>query len=369
MRIFLTAIATLVLVFNAFGQTTNDAAGKVNWISFPQDQFEVNGLPWFDQNAPELWRLPKTAQTSVPKGVWSRAVAPDGGRIRFISDTTQLRLRAKIVGKSSKACFVDAFVDDTYAGSAKLSATNASDLLVFHQAATNAKQITLYLPNNHEIGVSAIGLDSKAHIKKPKAFATKGLLVCYGSSVLQGTGAAHPSKTYPATLARLLGIDFVNLGFGGAGKAEPEVVKLVDELNASCFLFDLGKSYGDQSSEPYENMIATIRAHHPTTPIVCVTPIYSLKEASEPEYRDRSVNLRKLMRQAAAQLQRKGDTNVFIVEGLDLFGEEEKNLFSDPLHPNDEGNSVIAQRLAPLLTNVMKLESRKTDLNDAITQP
>ncbi len=72
--------------------------------------------------------------------------------------------------------------------------------------------------------------------------------------------------SYEAIVARAMGLDFVNLGFGGAGKAEEAVVELVAELAACCFVFDLGKSYGTQSARAYVRMLETVRAAHPTTP-------------------------------------------------------------------------------------------------------
>jgi lysophospholipase L1-like esterase len=150
-----------------------------------------------------------------------------------------------------------------------------------------------------------------------------------------------------------LNLDFVNLGFGGAGKAETNVVQLVNELDACAFLFDLGKSYGAQPLEPYARMLDTIRKAHPTVPIFCVTPIYSTKEASEPDYRERSELLRTLMRKAAVDRRQAGDQQMFVVEGLELFGEADKDLFSDPLHPNDAGNERMARRLEPVVRGAL----------------
>jgi lysophospholipase L1-like esterase len=163
--------------------------------------------------------------------------------------------------------------------------------------------------------------------------------------VLQGTGVEQPSKTYPAVIARRLNLDFVNLGFGGSGRAEPEVVALVNRPAASGFLFDLGKSYGDQTPAPFARMLADIRATHPTAPIFCVTPIYSTKEATEPGYLEKSERLRTLMRDAAVARRDAGDRHIFVVEGLELFGPADKDLFRDPLHPNDAGNERMAGRL------------------------
>ncbi len=170
---------------------------------------------------------------------------------------------------------------------------------------------------------------------------------------MQGSGAAHPSRTYPAGVARRLNLDFVNLGFGGAGKAEPEVVSLVNELDASCFVFDLGKSYGLQSGTAYERMLDAVRAAHPKVPIFCVTPIYSTKEVNEPAYRKRSEDLRLMMRAAGEARKKAGDDLMFVIDGLELFGEKDKALFHDPAHPNDEGNERMAERLAPLVGKVL----------------
>jgi hypothetical protein len=331
----------------------SDKATALKWISLPDARLEMCGLPWLKENAPDLWRLPKIAKAKVPKGVWNRAIAPDGGRIRLACNSTALGLRVQAVHEHQKKCFFDAFVNGEYAGSANAEGTQRVDLVVFEHKDRAWKDITIYLPHNFEVQVIAVGLDSEAELRAPSAFALSRPIVCYGSSVLQGTGAAHPSHTYPAAAARRLNLDFVNLGFGGAGKAEAEVVALVNQLDACCYLFDLGKSYGAPTPERYTRMLDTIRASHPDVPIFCVTPIYSTKEPNEPDYRKRSEDLRSLMRQAATERRQVGDKLMFVVEGLDLFGEPDNALFHDPQHPNDAGNERMAERLAPVLAKVV----------------
>jgi len=325
------------------------AAGEMRWLPFPDPQLELRGLPWFQENAPELWRLPQSAKSRIPGGVWSRAVAPDGGRIRFTSSSSQLAIRVQAKAAPTRPCFVDAYVDDLLAGSARVQRAQPTDLLLFEGKARGGKNITVYLPNNQEIRVLAVGLDADAELKAPPEFATRHPIVCYGSSVLQGSGSDHPATTYPAALARRLNLDFVNLGFAGAGKAEPAVVDLVSQVEASGYILDLGKSYGDQLKDPFVRMLATIRAAHPRVPIFCVTPIYSTYEKTDPAYLAKSVRLRDMMRAAALARREAGDKFTFVVEGLELFGEADKQLFRDPQHPNDEGNELIARRLVPLV--------------------
>ena len=329
------------------------AGGSLEWIAFPSPQLELRGLPWFAENAPELWRLPRSAQARVPARVWTRAVAPGGGRIRFSSTTSRLLLRVEVIQAQKKPAYFDAYVDGERAGSAGATGPKTAELVLFSGRDRRPKEITIYLPHTSEVRVSAVGIDADARIGPAAAFALPAPLVCYGSSVLQGTGADHPASTYPAVLARSLNLDFVNLGFGGAGKAEPAVVALVNRPQVSGFLFDLGKSYGPQSKEVFVRMLADIRAFHPTAPIFCVTPIYATREAKEPAYEKLSEDLRLLMRDAAVERRDAGDRNIHVIEGLDLFGPADQSLFKDPLHPNDEGNVRMGERLVPIVRAVL----------------
>jgi hypothetical protein len=349
----LAAILSTSAAVNPAPPLPSDRANTLKWIDLPDTRLEMRGLPWLKENAPDLWRLPRSAQAKVPKGVWNRAVAPDGGRIRLACNSTALGIRVQALHEHGKNCFFDAFVNGEYAGAMSVEGTQRVDLVMFEHKERAWKDVTIYLPHNHEVQVFAVGLDADAEIRPPPAFALTRPMVCYGSSVLQGTGAAHPAHTYPAAAARRLNLDFVNLGFGGAGKGEVEVVALVNQLDACCYLFDLGKSYGAPTPERYTRMLDTIRASHPDVPIFCVTPIYSTKEPNEPDYKKRSENLRSLMRQAATERRQAGDKLMFVVEGVELFGEPDKALFHDPQHPNDAGNERIAERLAPVLEKVV----------------
>ncbi len=205
--------------------------------------------------------------------------------------------------------------------------------------------------------VQAIGVDEQTRFSAPEHRYARPLpVVFYGSSVCQGSGALNPGQTYPAILGRALDLDFVNLGFGGAGKAEAEVVDLVSSIAACCYVFDLGKSYGKQDATAFEAMLRTVRRRHPEVPIIVITPITSARELRDPAYSATSVHTRQAMRDPVKALLAAGEERLFLVEGEDLLGfKEHAALSKDGVHPSDEGYHLIATRLAPLIRNAIGL--------------
>jgi len=200
-------------------------------------------------------------------------------------------------------------------------------------------------------------VDQQARFNKPQhAFAKSLPVVFYGSSVCQGSGAVHAGETYEAILCRKLNLDFVNLGFGGAGKAEANVVDLVNYIPACCYVFDLGKSYGAQDATAFKAMLQNVRRSHPSTPIIAITPITSAKEVQEPSYSERSIHTRTVMREPVNELIKAGDTRLFLVEGEELLGFKEHDALSkDGVHPSDQGYGIIAAKLAPVLRKALGL--------------
>jgi hypothetical protein len=161
--------------------------------------------------------------------------------------------------------------------------------------------------------------------------------------------------SYEAILTRRLGLDFVNLGFSGAGKAEPEVVELVAQVDACCYVFDLGKSFGGQPAEVYGAMLDTIRRAHPDVPLVCVTPIFSTRESFDGAYADLSEHVRDAVRQAVRERAESGGGRLHLVEGTDLLGPGDADAFHEGVHPTDLGFMRVADRLEPLLRQVLDL--------------
>lgn len=336
----------------------------MKWIAFPDDRLLVSGLPWFRANAPRLWRLPEEAAGRLPDAVQGLMRYPAGGRIRFASDTSQLCLRVdapnvRSMGNMSPlGCRgFDVYVDGQYWSSAPVAETGSHVLTFFGGAERALREITVYLPSFQEVRVEAVGLDADAEVRPPHAFIRPLPVVYYGSSIAQGGCACRPGMSYEAILGRRLGLDFVNLGFSGAGKAEPEVVQFVTQTDACCYVFDLGKSFGRQPAEVYGAMLDAVRSGHPNVPLVCITPIFSTRESYDAAYADLSDHVRDAVRGAVRERSEAGDSRLRLVEGSDLLGPDDADAFHEGVHPTDLGFMRIAERLEPLLREVLELEA------------
>jgi hypothetical protein len=329
-----------------------------SWRAFPDDScFKVLGLNWFRENQPLLLRLPKNSTGNVPKAVTERAKIPSGGRIYMKCTAAKLGLRVQAASKGGGRGF-DVYINGSFYRSVSVEETGVdSDVVLYSDFDTSEKEILIYLPSQQSVLVKAVGTDEKAVFRSPEPKFKKELpIVFYGSSVCQGNGASKPGMTYEAIAARELGVDFINLGFGGAGKAEKGVVDLVNSIPACCYIFDLGKSYGMQDKQAFKVMLERVGKSHPGIPVICITPITSATEIYSKSYLERSIHTRTVMRDAAHEVIAAGASNIYIVEGEDLLGfKEHDGLSKDGVHPSDYGYHLIAQKLLPTVSRALGL--------------
>lgn len=361
------ACVSLGLLAPAGAQSTQaEATSRLNleWTPFPDEtRFEVLGLHWFKQNAPRLWRMPASEFDLLTSGVKNRCKAPSGGRIAFACNAGTLALRVLPRNKGSAKGF-DVYIDGRFYRSVIAEEPDTEkEIVLFKDLDRSSKKVVVYLPAEQEVLIKAVGADAGTMFTPARHQYARPLpVVFYGSSVCQGNGAIKPGMTYEAIACRRLNLDFVNLGFGGAGKAEPAIVDLVDSIPACCYVFDLGKSYGSQDRSAFEAMLRKIRGSHPKVPIICITPIASSLELHSKDYSARSLHTRQVMREAADEFIRSGEQQVYLLEGTDLLGSDELDGMSrDGVHPTDYGYSIIAGKLAPVLSKAIGLAASRPE--------
>jgi lysophospholipase L1-like esterase len=339
----------------------------LRWIDLPNAQLEVDGLPWFAENNAAFVRLPLRLKDTFRPPVWNLAQSPSGARIRFRTDASSIAVRLEYPhppGMRNMHAFgqtgIDLYTDGVYRGTAIADQDAKPGKIYEHRYFSGAprveREVTLYLSLYSPVKVLAVGVDTEAKLKPAKPFALPKPVVFYGTSITQGGCASRSGMAYQAILGRMLNLDFVNLGFSGNGRGEPEVARAVAEIDASCFVFDFAQNNPTVESlaEVYAPFLRTIREKHPDTPIVAITPIYAAAEFRE-QPAARLDGMRTLIRRVVSERIAAGDRRLQLVEGTDLLGPTQGDGLVDGTHPNDLGFERMAEGLALRLGKVLGL--------------
>jgi lysophospholipase L1-like esterase len=337
----------------------------LHWMPVASPKIHVAGLPWFQENHGEFWRLSARSQDAFPKEVWRLSLDPTGGRIRFRTDSSAVALRLEWPhppGMSNMQFFgqsgVDLYVRNTYWGTAVPDKDAAPGKVYEHVYFRGRPQvmrdITIYLSLYSPVKVLEIGLDKDAALEFAAPFAGAKPVVFYGTSITQGGCASRPGMSYQAILGRQLNLDHVNLGFSGNGKGEAAVARAVGEIDAAAFVLDFAQNNKDVDSlaQVYDPFIGILRERHPDTPIMAITPIYAASEAAGSQ---RNEQMRALIRRVVSRRIAAGDTHLQLVEGTDLLGPARVDGLVDGTHPNDLGFQWMAEGLAERLRKVLGL--------------
>ncbi len=346
------------------------AAGAVSWRSYRDPAFSVFGLAWYEEDGRVLRRLPARARPKVREAVWDLAQHTSGGRIRFATNSTSLRLRITQpyveminmcpIGHSGLDLYVGAPGEEVYWNSVRpdLPAQRAGkpyETVLFEKAERKMREITLYLPVYNAVIDLSIGLDDGAVVRPPASYAHDKPMAFYGTSITQSGCASRPGNGYVPMLGQILSTDVVNLGFSGNGLGERELAELVAEVEASVFVLDYEANAGlENMAKNLGPFVEILRKQHPETPVLIISKYFFSKIHYMPEGYDGAKRSAASFKKIAADLSAKYPGPVQFVDGWTLIGPDTPYATVDGVHPNDYGFSLMAERLAPVLKRLLQ---------------
>jgi|GEM_PF-194592 len=357
--------SSLLAVLPALAQlpalSPEEAAAKWhNLASLP-----LEGKGWTNTTHP-YDRLPASAESLVRPPVWNLSHDSAGMLYRFSTDATLLRVRWKLRKPARLALphmpatgvsGLDLYVRDAgqwrWLANGRPEAGENEKTLV-RGLAKKRREFLLYLPLYNGVESVELGLPEGSTLSPGSPPRARKPIVFYGTSILQGGCASRPGMAYPAILGRMLDWPVINLGFSGNGKTEPEMARLLAELDPAAYVMDsLPNLSAAETAERVEPFVRTLRAAHPSTPIVLVENVNYTNSGFVESSRAKVADANRILRRIHDSLKRSGDRHVHYVASWQLYGGDGEDTV-DGSHATDLGFLRMARGMAPVLREALQ---------------
>ena len=307
-----------------------------------------------------FWRVPRSARATIPDDrFWQVASTPAGVCARWQVNAAALTIEVR---GTPGACPIDVLVDGVLY---QRLAVGPSAMLHRVELPVRPASVEVWLSQSGVVQVREVGFVDGVAVADLRE---RRHWIAYGSSITECAGAAGPSETWPALVAREFDTRLTCLGFGGQCHIDPLIARSIRDTPADLISLCLGINIYNRSTFAARTLrpqvagfIQTIRDGHSDTPIVVITPIASLdREGVENAVGLTLRAVRDEIGSAVCALRDLGDDNLHLVDGRSALAEQEtREYLSDGLHPSAAGYRLMAGRLAPVLGRHL------ADLNEA----
>ena len=325
----------------------------IRFYNVLEEPFQVYGVFYQDG---KFRRLPESVAQTVSPSVLRLHSHTAGGRIRFRTNSPYVAISAKMptVGKMPHFALTGSVGFDLYEDQrhrkclAPPFAVKDGYEGVIELGDAQMRDITIFMPTYSEVAQLYIGLRDQAVLEPPKPYTHETPIVYYGSSITQGGCASRPGMAYESIVSRRLDTDYINLGFSGSAKGEPEIAQYIKSLKMSVFVYDYDHNAPtmEHYQKTHEAMFRTIRDANPELPIVCM---------SRPQYYVTPVVQQRMdiMRATVENSRALGDKKVWMLTGPELMALTDGEGLVDGCHPTDLGFFSMAKAVGDLLATII----------------
>ena len=342
-------------------QSAGVVADGLRTFVMPCEPFDLYGVK-FDEQEGGFYRVPEAVAVTSNEGVTVLRRNTAGGRIRFRTDSSVIRLKATY----GYVCDMNHM---PLTGSSGFVLVEKRNGVFVHVASMRPehfetqgferteplkggemREYVLYFPLYNDVDTLTLGFDETAKIEHGERYKIEKPIVYYGSSITQGGCASRADASYQALVSKWLDADYVNLGFSGSARAETSMAKFVADVDASVFVMDYDHNAPtpEYLAETHFRFYKTYRARRPETPIVFVTK-------PDIEHDAFSADRAAIVRATFDRAKEEGDENVYFINGGEFFPETERgNCTVDGCHPTDLGFYFMAKRVREVVEPLLK---------------
>ncbi|HVF10547.1 MAG TPA: SGNH/GDSL hydrolase family protein [Abditibacteriaceae bacterium] len=338
----------------------------LTWHAPDESPFELAGFAWHGSDR-IYRRLPLNPNHKLSEAVDTLANYTAGGQIRFQTDSSRLSIRVQLAGPSGMVhmpatgqsgfdCYIGPPGHQRYYRTTTFDPTQDSyECQLLAAPTVETRNITLNFPLYQGVKEVMIGLEPDAAVLPPLPYRTDKRVIVYGTSITQGGCACRPGMATSNILSRYLNVEFINLGFSGSGKGEPEMARNMAEIaRPGCFVLDYEGNAGAAGvRQTFAEFIRILREAHPAVPILAVSAIRYAHETVDPAAPQKRMETRDFQRQTIETLREQGDKNLCFFDGGELLGSDYDECTVDGVHPTDLGFMRMANGLAPTLEEIL----------------
>lgn len=339
----------------------NNTIGETDVVFYDvrKDPFEVYGLYNY-RSEPVFCRMPTDIASATSEGVSKLCYQTAGGRIRFSTDSDYIAIHADMhrvshfshMPMTGSAGF-DLFIDEPESGISRfhrpfIPAHNMTD---GYESKINLKSkklrhFTIYFPTYSGVKNLYIGIRDGSSLGGGMPYREALPIVYYGSSITQGGCSSRPGNAYQSVVSRRLGLDFVNLGFSGSGKAEDVMLDYLKTIPMSAFVSDYDHNAPDVEhlKNTHLKLYQAIRSTQPDIPYIMLSCV------DFDCFYDQNILRRDVVYNTYLYAREHGDRNVYFIDGAGVFrGPYEDMCTVDGCHPNDLGFALMADAVEATL--------------------
>lgn len=306
-------------------------------------------------------RLPVSLKDSIRQELWDLGKNSAGVAIRFRTNSTKLKTRWEVLNNfwmnhmtptGIKGLDLYGYEDGKwwFVGSGRPGHQKDTFVsTIISNMDTTMREYMLFLPLYDGVTKVEIGVDSTATVEMPVLDSPRREkpVVVYGTSVTQGGCANRPGMAYTSILMRDLDREFINLGFSGNGRLDPEIADVMADTDASVFVLDNMANCTTEMLDRLPAFVEILRSRHNQTPIILLTnqryTYQRFDRKTEKDVIEKNARLQELY-----EALNKNDDNIYLVEEAGMTGDDDEGSI-DGSHMTDLGFIRFAESLKPYL--------------------
>lgn len=327
-----------------------------------------SGYPISEKVDPYL-RIPLEYKDSVVSALWNNAICSAGIAIRFASDSRSIGTRYCLKKNNHMNHMADCGIKGTdlyvlgdngkweFVNSVRPANDTLQTGLYVKNLDGRMHEYMIYLPLYDGIRWMEIAVDQDASIQKPQVDnpkASRGKVVWYGTSILQGGCASRTGMAATNIIQRELGIECVNIATSGQGKMYFPMARALARVDdVAAYVVDpVPNCTLEQCDTLTVRFVNILRKAHPDVPVIMVEgPMYPYWK-HDSYFREYLPRKNAAFRKCYEQLKKENPRNLYYVTWENLNGYEGEGTV-DGIHCTDLGFRSYADKLEPVLRKAL----------------